>query len=139
MSRRVRRSQERLVFYYKARDTATTVKRSSIQRAARALGMDETGFLHVAAAALVRSLRSGGASSGRPVGSARLTDDQLAAIRSLEPQEVVPTRSFLEQYVREHDARKRAVSEILALSRTSRAARGDRRWTRGELHDRARK
>lgn len=46
-------------------------------------------------------------------------------------------RSFLEQYVREADTRKRAVREILAFSRTSRAARGSRRWTRDELHDRA--
>jgi len=94
MSTRVKRSQERLVFYYKARDTATTVKRSSVQRAAKALGMDETGFLHLAAAALVRSFRGAG-SSGKPEDSARLTDAQLAAIRSMEPQDVEPTRSFL--------------------------------------------
>lgn len=91
MSTRVRRSRERLVFYYKARDTATTVKRSSVQRAAKALGMDETGFLHLAAAALVRSLRGATGSAGKPADSARLTDAQLSAIRSMEPQDVEPT------------------------------------------------
>ena len=95
MSTRVKRSQERLVFYYKARDTATTVKRSSVQRAAKALGMDETGFLHLAAAALVRGFRGGAGSAGKPEDSGRLTDAQLRAIRSMEPQDVEPTRAFL--------------------------------------------
>ena len=95
MSTRIRRSQERLVFYYKARDTAMTVKRSSVQRAAKALGMDETGFLHRAAAALVQSLRGGAGSAGKPEDSARLTDAQLSAIRSMEPEDVEPTRSIL--------------------------------------------
>jgi hypothetical protein len=95
MATRVKRSQERLVFYYRDRDTATSVKRSSVQRAAKALGMDETGFLHLAAAALVRSFRGGAGASRKPAESARLTDAELAAIRSIEPQDVEPTRSFL--------------------------------------------
>jgi hypothetical protein len=45
-------------------------------------------------------------------------------------------RSFLAEYVRQADARKRAVREILALSRTARAAGGNRRRRRDELHDR---
>ena len=69
-------------------------------------------------------------------------DEQVlkrARIKALEQGTSVNAvlRSYLEQYVREADARKRAVREILALSRTSRAARGSRRWTRDELHDRA--
>ncbi len=61
-----------------------------------------------------------------------------ARIKALEQGTSVNAvlRSFLEQYVLEVDARRRAVREILALSRTSRAARGDRRWSRDELHDR---
>ncbi len=61
-----------------------------------------------------------------------------ARIKALEQGTSVNAvlRSFLEQYVLEVDARRRAVREILALSRTSRAGRGDRRWSRDELHDR---
>ena len=69
-------------------------------------------------------------------------DEQVlkrARIKALEQGTSVNAvlRSFLEQYVREADARKRAVREILVLSRASRAARGNGRWTRDELHDRA--
>jgi hypothetical protein len=69
-------------------------------------------------------------------------DEQVlkrARIKALEQGTSVNAvlRSFLEQYVREADARKRAVREILVLSRASRAARGNRPWTRDELHDRA--
>jgi len=45
-------------------------------------------------------------------------------------------RSFLEQYVRDVEARKKAIMDILALSRSSRAARRGRRWTSDELRER---
>jgi hypothetical protein len=45
-------------------------------------------------------------------------------------------RSFLERYVHDVETRKKALEDILAVSRTSRAAKGGRRWTRDELHER---
>lgn len=95
MGTRAARSDERLVFYYKRKNTATTVKRSTVRKAAQALGLDETTFLHLAAASLLRSLDEGSGSRRNARGDARLTDAQLAAIRSMEPQEIKPTRSFL--------------------------------------------
>lgn len=95
MGTRAARSDERLVFYYKQRDTVTTVKRSTVRKAAQSLGLDETTFLHLAAASLVRNLGQGAGAPGNPSGEARMTDAQLAAIRSMEPQDVKPTRSFL--------------------------------------------
>jgi len=91
MGTRAARSEERLVFHYKRRDTVTTVRRATVRKAAQSLGLDETTFLHLAAASLVRRL---GAGIGKR-GGARLTDAQLAAIRSMERQDIKPTRSFL--------------------------------------------
>ncbi len=53
MTAAIKRSPERLVFYYKTADTPTTVKRDTLRRAARKLGLDETGFLHLAAAQML--------------------------------------------------------------------------------------
>ena len=92
---RAARSDERLVFHYKRKNTATTVKRSTLRRAAQALGLDETAFLHLAAASLIRSLDEDGGPRHRAPGNARLTDAQIAAVRSKEPQAIRPTRSFL--------------------------------------------
>jgi hypothetical protein len=61
-----------------------------------------------------------------------------ARIKALEQGTSVNAllRSFLEQYVRDADARKKAIDDILALSRSSRAARSGKRWTRDQLHER---
>ena len=91
----VKRSAERLVFYFKTQDTPTTVKRSTLQKAAKALGLDETGFLHLAAAQMVNTVKRREPGPGKPDGGARLTDEQIAAIRRMEPQDIDPTRSFL--------------------------------------------
>ena len=45
-------------------------------------------------------------------------------------------RTYLERYVRDVDTRKKAIKDILARSRTSRAASGGRHATRDELHER---
>jgi hypothetical protein len=45
-------------------------------------------------------------------------------------------RAYLEQYVGDVDTRRKTLEEILTLSRSSRAARGERGCTRGELHER---
>jgi plasmid stability protein len=68
-------------------------------------------------------------------------DEQVlkkARIRALEDGTSVNAllRSYLEQYVRDVDTRKKAIKDILAVSRTSRAAGGGRRATRDELHER---
>ena len=95
MATGVKRSAERLVFYFKTQDTPTTVKRSTLQKAAKALGLDETGFLHLAAAQMVNTLKRRETGPGKPDDGARLTDKQIAAIRGMEPQDIDPTRSFL--------------------------------------------
>ena len=95
MASEVRRSDERLVFYFKTQDTPTTVKRSTLRKAAKALGLDETGFLHFAAAEMINILRRRVAHPGNPDDRARLTDEQIAAIRGMEPQDIKATRSFL--------------------------------------------
>ena len=61
-----------------------------------------------------------------------------ARIKALEERTSVNAllRSFLERYVRDVETRKKAMADILAASRSSRAARGGRRWTRDELHER---
>jgi hypothetical protein len=68
-------------------------------------------------------------------------DEQVlkkARIRALEEGTSVSAllRSYLEGYVRDVETRKKAIKDILALSRTSRAASGGRRATRDELHER---
>jgi plasmid stability protein len=68
-------------------------------------------------------------------------DEQVlkkARIRALEDGTSVNAllRSYLEQYVRDVDTRKKAIKDILARSRTSRAASGGRRANRDELHER---
>jgi hypothetical protein len=44
--------------------------------------------------------------------------------------------SFLVQYVRDIETQDRAIQDVLALSRSLRASRSGRRWTRDELHER---
>jgi hypothetical protein len=45
--------------------------------------------------------------------------------------------SFLERYIRDvKTGRRKAIQHILVLSRSSRASRSGRRWTRDELHER---
>jgi len=95
MATGVKRSDERLVFYFKTQDTPTTVKRSTLRKAAKALGLDETGFLHLAAAEMVNVLRRRETRPGNPDDGARLTNEQIAAIRGMEPQDIKATRSFL--------------------------------------------
>ena len=95
MATGVKRSDERLVFYFKTQDTPTTVTRSTLRKAAKALGLDETGFLRLAAAEMVNVLRRREAGPGKPDDGARLTDKQIAAIRGMEPQDIKATRSFL--------------------------------------------
>ena len=68
-------------------------------------------------------------------------DEQVlkkARIKALEEGTSVNAllRSFLERYVRDVETRKKALADILAVSRSSRTARGGRRWTRDELHER---
>ncbi|MGB8436139.1 MAG: hypothetical protein WCE38_17950 [Burkholderiales bacterium] len=45
-------------------------------------------------------------------------------------------RDYLQQFAGDDAARIAAVQRILELARSSKAARGDRRWTRDELYDR---
>ena len=68
-------------------------------------------------------------------------DEQVlkkARIKALEEGTSVDAllRSFLERYVRDIERRKKAIADILAVSRSSKAARGGRRWTRDGLHER---
>jgi hypothetical protein len=68
-------------------------------------------------------------------------DEQVlkrARIKALEEGTSVNAllRSFLERYVRDVETRKKAIADILALSRSSRAASSGKRWTRDELHER---
>ena len=68
-------------------------------------------------------------------------DDQLlqrARLRALEQGTSVNAllRDYLEAYAGAHRARQQAVSELLEMSIHAESRRGDRRWTRDELHDR---
>ncbi len=92
----VKRSEERMVFYFKTQDTPTSVKRKTLKNAANLLGMDETSFLHLAAARLVANVRSGTGRPGDTGDDGRISEVQIAAIRAMEPQDFTPTRSFLD-------------------------------------------
>ena len=50
MATGVKRSDERLVFCVRTQNTPTTVKRSTLRKAAKTVELDVTGFLHLAAA-----------------------------------------------------------------------------------------
>ena len=68
-------------------------------------------------------------------------DDQLlrrARLRALEQGTSVNAllREYLESYTGASRARREAVSELLAMSAEAESRRGDRRWTRDELHER---
>ncbi len=45
-------------------------------------------------------------------------------------------REYLEAYVEDRERQMKAVRNLIALSKKSRARSGGRRWTREELHDR---
>lgn len=45
-------------------------------------------------------------------------------------------REFLEDYAGKWRERDEAVSELLSISRVSSSRRGDRTWTRDDLHER---
>lgn len=92
----VKRSEERMVFHFKTHDTPTSVKRKTLKSAANLLGMDETSFLHLAAARLVAQVRSSAGRPGRTGDDGRISEGQIAAIRAMEPQDFAPTRSFLD-------------------------------------------
>jgi len=61
-----------------------------------------------------------------------------ARIRALEQGTSVNAllRSYLESFTGASAARRQAVDRLLALSKSSQSARGGRRWTRDELHER---
>jgi hypothetical protein len=67
-------------------------------------------------------------------------DDVLrqARIRALEQGTSVNAllRSCLESYAGTPAAHQRAIRSLLGLSARARSARGGRRWTRDELHER---
>jgi plasmid stability protein len=45
-------------------------------------------------------------------------------------------REYLERWALRGEAQQRAIDSLLQQSRSSKSARGDRAWTRDELHDR---
>ena len=66
-------------------------------------------------------------------------DDEIlhrARLRALEQQTSVNSllRDYLESYAAAGTTWEQATDAILRLSERSRSSRGDRRWTRGELH-----
>lgn len=68
-------------------------------------------------------------------------DEELlkqARIRALEQGTSVNAllREYLEEYVGLRNRRAKAVEELLAISKRSRSRRGNRSWTRDELHER---
>ncbi len=68
-------------------------------------------------------------------------DDQLlrrARLRALEQGTSVNAllRDYLEAYAGARRARQEAVSRLLEMSAQAGSRRGDRRWTRDELHAR---
>ena len=77
-------------------------------------------------------------------GMANLTvtiDDEVlrsARLRALEQGTSVNAllRAYLESYAGLRDRRAQAVTELLTLSGSSSSGRGDRRWTRAEIHER---
>jgi hypothetical protein len=92
------RSKERLVFAFHEKDSLTGVKRATVRRFASQLNMSETRFLHLGAASLVKKLteQSGRASDRRSNDDARVTDEQISALRAMFPQDRVATASFLD-------------------------------------------
>lgn len=95
MAAAIKRSPERLLFYYKTADTPMTVKRDTLRRAARKLGLDETGFLHLAAAQMLGKLD---AKTVLPNTDdyERLSDEMIAKLRQIIPQDIKPGRSFID-------------------------------------------
>lgn len=61
-----------------------------------------------------------------------------ARIRAIEQGTSVNAllREYLEEYVGIRDRRAKAVGELLAISNRVTSRRGDRTWTRDELHER---
>ena len=68
-------------------------------------------------------------------------DDELlkkARIQALQEDTSVNAlvREFLETYVGSNNERRRAIAELLKLSRECSSGRGDAHWTRDELYER---
>jgi hypothetical protein len=68
-------------------------------------------------------------------------DDQVlkkARLRALEQGTSVNAlvREYLDRYAGAASAHEEAVEGLIRLARTTRAGRGQRRWTRDELHER---
>jgi len=65
---------------------------------------------------------------------------QRARIKALERGTSVNAllRDYLEDFAGQRRARERAVKSILEMSREARSYRGNRSWTRDELHERER-
>ncbi len=68
-------------------------------------------------------------------------DDQLlrrARLRALEQGTSVNAllRDYLETFAGARAARRQAIGELLEMSAQAESRRGDRQWTRDELHDR---
>lgn len=83
---------EKIVLRYRSRDTASGVTRDTAQRLAQALGLSETQLVHRALAEFARQLLPQYAQDDGP-----LTDDQLAAVRDLTPQDGYrPTESLID-------------------------------------------
>ena len=68
-------------------------------------------------------------------------DDQLlrrARLRALEQGTSVNAllRKYLEAFAGARTARRQAISELLEMASRAESRRGNRRWTRDELHER---
>ncbi len=63
---------------------------------------------------------------------------QRARIRALQQGTSVNAllREYLETYTGRRDAQRRAITELLAIAERATSRRGERRWTRDELHER---
>jgi hypothetical protein len=81
---KVLRSKERFLFAYHVKDSPSGVKRETIKRFADQLNLNETRFLHLAAARLVHELNYRAQKADEDY--APVTDKQLAALRRRFPQ-----------------------------------------------------
>lgn len=98
------RSSERLVFAFHEKDSSTGVRRETVRRLASEMNLTETRFLHLGAALLVQKLtrenrleRSPAtATKGETMDEARMSNEQIEAIRSTVPQDRIATTTFLD-------------------------------------------
>jgi hypothetical protein len=109
------RSKERLVFAFHKEDSLTGVSRGTVKKLAGAMGLSETRFLHLGAVELINKLqrrpqakenilRQEAAYLYEPgKDHARVTDQQIGALRAMVPQDQQATSSFLDLLTeREH-------------------------------------